>query len=125
MDIGVFLFESSFNYENIPGVTFVDLLPESSWRAFIAEYLAVWKELNPTKFDPEIDNVDHIYLEAVVLSRIFSLAVTDFTLLGFARSPEIIEKYSDAIECLAEVRLPMHIRQKELADKLLDKLNIN
>lgn len=120
LDIGCYLYESSFDYANIGNIQFVDLLPEQSWRDFIGFYLEAWREHNPTKFDPEIDNVDNVMIEARLLSTVFSLAWVDFVLEKLNNDNSIVESIRGFINVVADYRIPFHFQQKALALELLN-----
>jgi hypothetical protein len=122
MDIGVYMFENSFDFSTLPDVTFVDLLPESSWRYFIKHYLEKWIELNPKKYDPSIDNVDHVLLEATVLSRFMSVLLIGIIMRSLHTDRFNLEHHESGITELVDFRIPLHIRQKELGARMFSSL---
>lgn len=54
--------------------------PENQRRLFLREYLKEWKTMNPDRFDPEIDNEEHLLFESEIGSLFASLKVTTLLL---------------------------------------------
>jgi len=56
------------NKDKVPEFNHIPYPTEQERRVFIKEYLKKWKELNPAKFDPELDSEENILLEAEVFN---------------------------------------------------------
>ncbi|KAI1304234.1 Choline/ethanolamine kinase [Halotydeus destructor] len=88
-DIGVFLHELSYNWGHNFEPPYNGHVDEDTQRAFIEDYIELWKELNPDKFDAALDNVDHIMIEQKAGAMLFSIIVASFFLMPFD-SPEAV-----------------------------------
>ncbi|KAI1304233.1 Choline/ethanolamine kinase [Halotydeus destructor] len=88
-DIGVFLHELSYNFDGHFESPYNGPIDEGTQRAFIEDYIELWKELNPDKFDAALDNVDHIMMEQKAGAMLFSIIVFFFFVTSFD-SPEAV-----------------------------------
>ncbi|KAI1304232.1 Choline kinase alpha [Halotydeus destructor] len=89
MDIGVFLNELSFNLGGNLEFPYNGHVDEGTQRAFIEDYIELWKELNPDKFDAALDNVDHIMMEQKAGAMLLSIIIASVFLTSHD-SPEAI-----------------------------------
>jgi choline/ethanolamine kinase len=118
LDLGCFLFEAAFDYANLSDLKFIGNLSDSKWRLFIKVYLDKWLEMNPTKYDPEIDNEENLYLEARILSTVFSLSWMDYVINELNKDAGMVRMINTEILVL---RLEMHFKDKALAQELVKK----
>ncbi|KAI1304113.1 Choline/ethanolamine kinase [Halotydeus destructor] len=89
IDIGLFLTEQCFDYTDTSDPQWVGPLGDDLKVLFVEEYLNRWKELNPEKFDADIDNVANVMKEQALLSLVTTAFFLPFLLIKIVSNPEL------------------------------------
>lgn len=92
LDVGLFLHELNFSFrDNTSAPEVVGPIDEQLQRHFIEQYLKTWIELNPDKYDPELDTFDNVLIESRVLGLFSSVYVPTYFLVRIANDPQLID----------------------------------
>lgn len=116
LDLGLFTHELAFDSSDTSAPVWVGETSEEIEYALLKEYLNKWIELNPDKFDPQLDTFDNLLLESRILSLSIQNQVAMFFLKSFVDDPA---KFPVALLEATVQRIPHDTKRKNVVIKMM------
>lgn len=121
LDVGLFTFEIAFDNTNTAHPVFIGEVSEELEHEFVKEYLRMWIELNPDKYDPELDTFDNLLLESRILSLLMRIPIYLFFWKSFMQDPT---KFPETLFTRSIARIPLDQKRKNQVTAMMKERNL-